>query len=266
MIHSFSCAKCGQCYAECHLQADAIRLTNDGVSIDLDKCSRCGHCAAVCPTGQLDNPLAPLCEAVGDVLSPDAALRFLRTARSVRQYKADEVPRDVLAQLLNAGRYPQTACNSQGIGYIVVKGREKVDAIHALYDQIAGELPPDHPDFDNVNYPVQVQRERGDFDALFYGCPQLIFTISDVNNHRAAKSAQFAMTFLALMAPSLGLGTCWSGQMASAIACTPSAMERFGALIGLPEGKQICGCLMVGYPDVTFRRLAERDPLEVYWN
>ena len=196
MIHTFQCARCGQCYAECHLQADAIRITDEGVAIDLDKCYRCGHCAAICPTGQLDNPLAPLCEEVGDVLSPDAALRFLRTARSVRQYKADEVPREVLEQLLNAGRYPQTACNSQGIGYIVVQGRDKINAIHALYDEIALSLPAGHPDRNNLLYPVEVQRERGDFDALFYDCPQLIFPISNAKNRRAQKSAQFAMTFL----------------------------------------------------------------------
>ena len=78
------------------------------------------------------------------------------------------------------------------------------------------------------------------------------------------RNAQFSLTFLSLMAPSLGLGTCWSGQLEK-LACTREYMPDFARLIDLPDGMRICGCLMAGYPAVRFRRLVPRDPLEVFW-
>ena len=113
--YEIQCPSCGMCYRECVLQADAITQTEYGVKIDLDRCSRCGHCAAVCPTGCMEHPYAPLQTEQPLVLPPEEALAFLRTPRSVRRYRSDLVPKDVIERLLNAGRYPQTAKNAQGM-------------------------------------------------------------------------------------------------------------------------------------------------------
>lgn len=123
------------------------------------------------------------------------------------------IPKDVIERLLNAGRYPQTAKNAQGISYLVVSGREKVVQINQLYCEIARTLPEDFPLRSRVMRPVLVQEEKKT-DALFYGAPQLIFTLADMDHERWKENSQFSLTFLSLMAPSLGLGTCWCGQMA----------------------------------------------------
>ena len=261
--YEIQCPSCGMCYRECVLQADAITQTEYGVKIDLDRCSRCGHCAAVCPTGCMEHPYAPLQTEQPLVLPPEEALAYLRTPRSVRRYRSDLVPKDVIERLLNAGRYPQTAKNAQGISYLVVSGREKVVQINQLYCEIARTLPEDFPLRSRVMRPVLVQEEKKT-DALFYGAPQLIFTLADMDHERWKENSQFSLTFLSLMAPSLGLGTCWCGQM-GLLTAQMEYMKRFGALIGLPEGKRICGCMIFGYPDVKFRRLVARDPLEVFW-
>lgn len=263
MLHTIQCPSCGLCYHECVLQADAILPTDGGVTIDLEKCNRCGHCVAVCPTGKMVHPYSPAQEKIDRTFTPEEALLFLRTPRSVRRYKSELVPKETLLRLLNAGRYPQTAKNMQGIGYLVVSGREKVDEIHDLYCKIARELPADFPLRDRILRPVLVQEEKS-FDALFYDCSQLIFAISDEAHERWKENTQFSFTFLSLMAPSLGLGTCWCGQMAL-LTAHAQYMRRFGELLKLPEGKRICGCMMVGYPKVKFQRVVERDPLEVLW-
>lgn len=263
MLHTVQCPSCGLCYQECRLQADAIRQTSTGVTIDLDACNRCGHCAAVCPTGNMDHPYSPLQEAIPPLPTPEQALMFLRTPRSVRRYKPDLVPKEVLEQLLNAGRFPQTAKNTQGIHYLVVQGREKVQQVHDLYFQIAKDLPEDFPLRQRIQRPVLVQEEK-QFDALFYECPQLIFAISDENHERWRDNMQFSFTFLSLMAPSLGLGTCWCGQVGLLTSHTPF-MRQFAQLLDLPTGQRICGCMMVGYPKVKYQRVVERDPLEIYW-
>ena len=62
----------------------------------------------------------------------------------------------------------------------------------------------------------------------------------------------------------MGLGTCWVGLL-EFLACHSDYMDQFARLLELPEDKRICGCMLVGYPAVHFRRLVERNPLEVEW-
>lgn len=242
---------------------DAISYTGGMTVIDLDRCNRCGHCAAVCPTGEMDNPLSPLQEEVGTPFTPQEALRFLRTPRSVRRFRETLVPKELLRTLLDAGRYPQTSKNSQGVRYHVVRGRERVSQVHDLYFDLVQNLPKDDPDYETLIHPVKVQAEKG-FDALLYDCPQLIFAIYEDGTPFDLRSAQFALTFISLMAPSLNLGTCWSGQL-QRLAGRKEFMARFASLIRLKENQRICGCMMVGYPAVTFRRFVARDPLHVSW-
>lgn len=243
---------------------DAISYSADGLLvIDLERCNRCGHCAAVCPTGEMDHPLSRLQEELRPLPAPEEALRFLRAPRSVRRFEQRLVPRELLTSLLDAGRYPQTAKNSQGVHYHVVRGRERVAQIHDLYFEIVSTLSKDDPDYDILIRPVNVQRTKG-FDALLYNCPQLIFAVCNEKSTFDPRNAQFSLTFISLMAPSLGLGTCWGGQI-QRLAGRKEYMSRFSALIGLKEDQRICGCMMVGYPAVAFRRYVERDPLQVSW-
>lgn len=263
MNDSGSCTGCRLCYRECRVQADAIWFDQGTVRVDTERCNRCGHCVAVCPTGAMAHPLVAPQEQIGPLPSPEQALHFLRTPRSVRFYRQELVPKETLCRLLEAGRYPQTVKNTQGIHYRVVRGREKVEAIHHLYREIVQALPSSFPHYDILIRPVIAEDEKG-FDALFYQCPQLIFATCQKGSPTGPRNAQFSLTFLSLMAPSLGLGTCWSGQL-ERLACQKEFMPRFAALIGLPDEEDICGCMMVGYPAVQFRRLVERDPLQVSW-
>lgn len=263
MFRDITCPQCGLCIKECILQNDAIKATSTGVEIDLSLCISCGHCTAVCPTDCMDNPLAPREDLIESILSPEAAERFLRTPRSVRYYEDRPVDKATLLQLLNIGRYPQTGENSQGIGYIVVSGRDKLKKINDLYCEIFRELPKDDPAYPYVEHTVWLQEHYG-HDALFYNAQHLILAISDKEFSRGSKNAQFSLTFISLLAPSLGLGTCWIGLLEFLI-CHEAYRDRFASLIDIPADKKICGCMITGYPAVHFRRLVERAPLQVEW-
>ena len=262
-IHHVTCPGCGLCINECTVQWDCISRTEDGVCIDLDRCIRCGHCVAICPHDRMDNPLSPKQERLGPALPAEEAERFLRRARSVRFYQDRPVPQELLERLVNIGRYAQTPENTQGIGYIVVSGKEKLAAITQWYRELAKTVPEDFPGYKEIRNTVYMQDTYG-HDALFYDAQHLIVAISDRELGTWQANAQFALTFIALLAPSLGLGTCWIGLL-EFVACHEPYMAEFGKLIGLPEGKRVCGCMMAGYPRITWQRLVERDPLEVYW-
>ena len=263
MIHPISCPGCGLCIKECILQNDAIHYTETGVAIDLDKCVRCGHCTAICPNDCMTNPLSPPQELIESILPADQAVKFLRTPRSIRYYQNRLVPKEVLQKLLDIGRYPQTGENSQGISYLVISGREKLDKLNQLYCKLAAEIPEDFPGYDKIQNTVQLQKKYG-HDALFYNGSQLILALSSPQLETWRENAQFSLPFISLLAPSLGLGTCWIGLL-EFLACHEPYMQYFSDLIQLPPDKRICACMLVGYPAVKFRRLVARDPLLVEW-
>jgi len=262
-FHDITCSQCGSCVRECDPLREAISEIDGGVRINLDLCMICGHCVAVCPSDEMEHPLSPR-EALMDRLpTPEAAAMYLRSPRSVRQYKKEGAPRETLMRLLDIGRYSQTAINTQGISYLVVDGREKVEALNALFCETVLKLIPEYPELARLTEVIETQKKRRE-ERIFRGAPQLIIALADKDHPRPRENAQFSLTFIALLAPTLGLGTCWAGYFES-LAIRDQFAAPFWKFLGLADNMRIRGALMVGLPDVQFRRLVARKPLKVEW-
>ena len=262
-FHDITCSQCGVCIKECGPLREAISLTDNGIRIDLDLCIACGHCVALCPTDEIEHPLSPRGPLMDKLPTPETAAMYLRSPRSVRFYKKEGVPRETLARLLDIGRYPQTGINTQGISYLVVDGRDKVESLNALFCETALKLIPEHPEMARLSEIIELQKARG-AEIIFRGAPQLIIALADKDHPRPRENAQFSLTFIALMAPVLGLGTCWAGYFES-LAIRDRFAAPFWKFLNLAENMRIRGALMVGVPDVQFRRLVARNPLSIEW-
>jgi nitroreductase len=101
----------------------------------------------------------------------------------------------------------------------------------------------------------QQVREDPDFDPLFFHAPLLILLVSDAEG---ARDAAAAAAYMELLAHTLGLGCLYSGYFCAA-AGDPAIRER----LGLPEGRQVTRCLVLGWPDIKFRRSVPRKALQV---
>ena len=263
MIKEIQCSRCGSCIRECNKQMGVITLTDKGVEIELDECNKCGHCVAVCPTDSMDHPLSPRQELVGEALTPEDAEMFLRSARTVRYYKDELVPHEKMQRLLDIGRYAQTGANTQGISYIVIEGKEKIENLHKLFNSKANEACRKDPSLARLSDYMKRQEEQKS-DIVFRDAPELILALSDIDNVQGKENAQFSLTFIALLAPTLGIGTCWAGIF-ELLATRKEYAKPFLEFAGVPEGKRISGAMMAGIPDVKFRRLVARDPLSIEW-
>ncbi|MCL2060241.1 MAG: nitroreductase family protein [Oscillospiraceae bacterium] len=239
----------------------AIEITDDGPALNLEKCNKCGHCVAVCPVDAIDHPLSPVQPLIMPLPPYEQAENYLRQVRSVRLYKPEPIPQDQMKRLVDIGRFPQTGGNSQGVSFHVLEGREKIVRLIDVFCEAADEFCPKNPDLAWIAACVKTYRETG-YDGLFRGCTSLIFALSKKHDHRGRENAQFALTFIALMAPVMGYATCWAGIF-ERLACDPEYAGPFADFIGLPEDKCIRGAMMAGIPAVTYRRLVERDPLDI---
>lgn len=102
----------------------------------------------------------------------------------------------------------------------------------------------------------QLRRDDPTFDPLFFHAPMLLLFISGRNDPRDAAAAA---TYGELMAAALGLGCLYSGYFTACAA----GNETISKILELVPGEQVVRCLVLGYPDVQFRRTAPRKSLNV---
>jgi nitroreductase len=146
-------------------------------------------------------------------------LALLRQRRSIRRYRPDPVPGDMVKQLLEAGRWAPSAGNRQPWHFIVVRDeaiRLEV-ARHSAYYFIR---------WAHVSEAPLLIVLCGDTR----GGPYQSFLHEDVG---------LAGSQIMLQAEALGLGTCWIGGL---------DREAIGAILKMPAHLEIIGLLTVGFP------------------
>lgn len=259
------CVNCGLCADVCPMSV--INMGNQGPEATEKLCIACGHCVAVCPHGALDNVKAPLAKQLlvekAPVLDEDTAARFLRARRSIRCYKKDAVPRGKILQLLDIARLAPTGGNSQNVSYHVIDNSETLGEITAAaVNWMEEQVQKGSPWAPYYAGSIENYRKTGQ-DVILRGAPCLIIAMAAKNFlPRGRDNTHFSLAYAELYAPSIGLGTCWAGFFE---ACMSTGYQPLRNLLNIPEEMAVTGGLMVGYPQYTYKRLVDRNPLQVSW-
>ena len=145
--------------------------------------------------------------------------------RSIKEYKPDPVPREVLERIIEAGRHAPSGMNRQLTCFYVITDPDRLQAISAL---VSAKLPG----FE-------------DHDCR-YGAPVLILLTNRKTNVVALQDTACAMENMMLAACALGVGSRWINQPYK-LSDDPE-MRALLAPLGLSEEERICGSLSVGYP------------------
>ena len=257
-VNEEKCIKCGQCIKEC---PSFVLKMGEKVPEEVanSTCIACGHCVAVCPTSAIDNSKTPINKQVDikefDKLNEEQAEHFLRVRRSIRTYKDQSVSREKLTKLVDIARFAPTGSNSQGISFVVVEDKEVVKKAVELTIRMIEKSPLK----DSLKGLISVYREGG-VDSILRGAPNLIMTIADKDFSGGRGNSISCLTYLELFAPSLGIGTCWAGFFEYCAGMKGSPLPK---LFNIPEGKRITAAVMVGYPKYSYKKLVDRNPLEV---
>jgi nitroreductase len=152
-------------------------------------------------------------------ISPESLLALLKGRRSIRRYRPDPVPDEMVEQLLEAGRWAPSASNRQPWEFIVVRDEEirRQVAQHAAYYFIRW--------------------------AHVEEAPLLIVMCGDSRNRVYRQflheDVGLAGGQMMLEAHALGLGTCWIGGL---------EREAIAAILRVPDHLEIVGLLTVGFP------------------
>jgi len=268
IVNQDKCKQDGLCAADCPLGIIAMAEGNHPQVLPGAEpfCIACGHCVAACPHGALSHPevreedCLPIRKELN--ISREQAEQYLRSRRSIRQYKPDSVPRADLERLLDIARFAQTGHNSQTVAWKVYTHSEDVQTVAAHVVNWMRELVArGEPMAAKMNMAIICDLFDKGMDMVTRGAPHLAFTHARHDDRFAPHACDIAMTYVELYAPVLGLGTCWAGFFERAAEFWPP-LQGF---LDLPEGHRVMSAAMVGYPKTRYYRCPERKPLQVKW-
>ena len=131
------------------------------------------------------------------------AMQAMLPRRSVKKYKSDPVPKELIEKIVEAGTYAPTGRNAQAPIILAVSNRQVRDELMKLNAKILGAEGSDP----------------------FYNAPVVLVVLAEKERNTRVYDGSCVMENLMLAAHALGLGSCWIHR----------AKETFE----LPEGKAL---------------------------
>ena len=113
-------------------------------------------------------------------------LEEMKTRRSIRKFKPDAIPQEILDQIIEAGTYAANGRGAQNVIIIQVTNKEKRDEIAKKNAEIMGS--------------------EGD---PFYGAPAMLIVLGKKDWPTHVYDGSLVMGNLMLAAHDLGIGSCW---------------------------------------------------------
>ena len=185
-----------------------------------------------------------------DAVSPGALYALLGSRRSIRRYRADPVPAELVQRLVQAAGAAPSAHNRQPWRFVVIDdAAAKVKLARAMGDRLAEDRTRDGDDAEAIRLDVERSFTR------IIGAPVVILaclTLGEMDAYPDAKrrEAEFLMAVqstamatqnLLLAAHAEGLGACWL--------CAPLfCADTVRAALALPADWQPQGLITLGFP------------------
>lgn len=129
-------------------------------------------------------------------------LEDIKNRRSIRKYKSEQISREELEAVLQAGICAPTGQNKQSPIIVAVQDKEDIAFMS--------------------KYNMQIQGSNSD---PFYGAPTVLVVLADANSRHAVQDGSLVMGNLMNAAYALGLGSCW--------------INRAREFFDMPEGKAL---------------------------
>lgn len=151
-------------------------------------------------------------------------LEIIRTRRSCRSYKLEQITDEQLDAVLEAGTYAPTSRGLQSPFIVAVQNKELLTRLATMNAEVMGVTS--NPYYDAPTY-------------------VLVFVPADAPN--GVQDASLVLENMMLAAHAQGLGSCWIHREKEMFAT--EAGKELMAQWGLPEGLVGIGALSLGYPE-----------------
>lgn len=180
-------------------------------------------------------------------------LKNIKSRRSVRSFKDEQIKDGELQAILEAGMYAPSAMNQQCWKFTVVHNQKLLDEISQNSKDVAKQFDNDH---------IQKLANNEKFHA-FYNAPTVIFISGEERAFLSEVDCAAATQNILLAAESIGIGSCWINF--AMFAFSGDQGKTFTKQLGIPAGYTPYYSVALGYKRVeTLNALPRKEHLVNY--
>lgn len=262
-INKDKCIRCGACVRDCITYS--IEQNEEGFAqiagCGESCCISCQHCFAICPVGAITiNENKPEDANAVNLGDPENILGLIKSRRSTRQFKEDEISEENFNKIKEMLPYIPTGCNYNGLHFSIIESKSAMDEIRNYVNKKILKLISNKFTAKYVGKFVRFKTafENGE-DIIFRGAPHMIVVSSHIHAPCANVDPIIALSYIELYANSLGLGTCWCGFAQACFKFLP----KLANMVKIPDGYKPVYVMLIGNPAVKYQRttLPEKFPI-----
>lgn len=150
-------------------------------------------------------------------------LQLIKTRRSCRKYKPEQISDEELTAVLEAGTYAPTGHGSQAPFIVAVQNKEQMKWLSEKNGEIMGVT-----------------------SDPYYGAPTYVLVFAPEDYANAVPDGSCVLENMMLAAHAIGLASCWINRERQMFATDEG--KRLMREWGLPDGLIGIGALSLGYP------------------
>lgn len=167
-------------------------------------------------------------------------LETIKTRRSIRKYKNEAIPEEVLNKIVEAGTYAPSGMGRQSTIILAVTNKEVRDQLSKINASVMGSN-----------------------SDPFYGAPVVLVVLADKSIPTHVYDGSLVMENLMLAAHDLGVGSCWIHRAKETFE-TEAGKELLKSL-GIEGDYEGIGNCILGYPEGEVPNAKPRKENFVYW-
>lgn len=167
-------------------------------------------------------------------------IRNIKNRRSVKKYKSDMVPEELIDEIISSGTCAPTGMNKQSPIILSITNKEIRDKLSKLNAKILGN--------ENID--------------PFYNAPVILVVLADKNVSTYLYDGSLVIGNMLLAAHSLGLGACWIHRAKEVFESVEG--KEILASLGINGNYEGIGNCVVGYIDGEMRETVKIKENYVY--
>lgn len=162
-------------------------------------------------------------------------IKNILNRRSVRVYSDEQIKKQDLEIILDAGCSAPSGCNMQPWHFTVVQNPQIIETLSVESKK------------EFINSPNEMFRKMAENEnyKLFYNAPSIIVVSGEKTSPTSLIDCSAATQNMMLAAESIGIGTCWIGLLAFLF--KSKRVGEFAKLLEIPDGYEPYYAITLGY-------------------
>ena len=261
------CISCGKCISSCPQLCFAFSTDKTSVVFDDNRkwCFDCGHCIAICPQNAIlfekMGDSSPELKTILDMqnkipqdLTYEKIHALLRSIRSHRNYKSERLSDEILEKIFDTISYAPSGSNLRNWKLTLISDPEEIKNISLNVQETIINMPGIRTKYEAK---LTLRKQHGIEDPIFFKAPHVLVLTAAVDMDIEGVNSGIILTYLNVIAKTLGVGTCWIGLAQLALESNQELKKKLKI-----RGK-VYGVLTLGFPKEDFLRLPPRTPIKV---